>query len=406
MRWLIACLAISVMAASASAGPYSEAHYDSGNIFDAPVEGLPSGVPSLEFLGWANGYVNYLPAVVGSSTWMDPTKALGPVTGNQFDIVALGDLDAAAILAGDPAGEITMTFAGPIRDGVDADFAVFENTFLESGNSQAFSELAYVEVSSDGANFARFESDSLTPGPITQYGSLNTTDVYNLAGKHVNNNGSAWGTPFDLDDLSDHALVLGGLLDLQAVTHVRVVDIPGSGDFLDGDGDPIYDAWVTLGSGGFDLEAVGVLNQRPDFDGDGDVDDGDLDLLCAAVRAGSDDLQYDFDNDGDVDEDDLAAMAGQAVETVVGVGTALGDANLDGVVNATDLAVMQVHFGLSPKGWGHANANTDEIINATDLAIMATTFGYVAPTGAVPEPTTIALLTTGLAGLIGRRRRT
>jgi hypothetical protein len=397
---------MSVMAAAATAGPYSAAQSDPGNLFDAPVEGLPGGAVSPEFLGWASGYLDYLPAVVGASTWMDPTKALGPVTGDQFDIVALGDLNAAAIAAGDSPGEITLTFDVPLRDGLDADFAVFENTFLESGISQAFAELAYVEVSSDGVNFARFESDSLTAAPVSQYGSLNTTNVYNLAGKHVNNNGNAWGTPFDLDDLSDHALVLGGQLDLQAVTHVRVVDVPGSGDFLDGDGDPIYDAWVTMGSGGFDLEAVGVLNQRPDFDLDGDVDDGDLDWLSAIIRAGSSDMQYDFDNDGDVDEDDLAAMAGQAVETAVGVGTALGDANLDGVVNATDLAVMKANFGFSPKGWGAGNANTDEVINATDLAIMATTFGFVAPTGAVPEPTTMLLLTTGLAGLIGRRRRT
>ena len=27
---------------------------------------------------------------------------------------------------------------------------------------------------------------------------------------------------------------------------------------------PIYDAWVTWGSGGLDLEAVGVINQAPE----------------------------------------------------------------------------------------------------------------------------------------------
>jgi len=83
---------------------------------------------------------------------------------------------------------------------------------------------------------------------------------------------------------------------------VRIVDVPGSGDFVD-DADtclapntgpdwtnyvaphPIYDQWPTWGSGGFDLEAVGVLHAQElpaDFDLDGVVDARDLAALLAA----------------------------------------------------------------------------------------------------------------------------
>ena len=39
-----------------------------------------------------------------------------------------------------------------------------------------------------------------------------------------------------------------------------LVDIPGTGQFFDSTGWPIYDPSVTEGSGGFDLEAVGAIS--------------------------------------------------------------------------------------------------------------------------------------------------
>ena len=58
------------------------------------------------------------------------------------------------------------------------------------------------------------------------------------------------------------------------------------------------------------------------------------------MRAGSIDLRYDFDNDGDVDGDDLTALAAGDLETGVGVGTARGDFNLDGVIDIEDVRSM------------------------------------------------------------------
>ncbi len=54
--------------------------------------------------------------------------------------------------------------------------------------------------------------------------------------------------------------VRNGLVDLNDIKYVRIVDIPGCGYFRDSEGRPIYDAWITWGSGGLDLEAVGVIN--------------------------------------------------------------------------------------------------------------------------------------------------
>ena len=142
-----------------------------------------------------------------------------------------------------------------------------------------------------------------------------------------------------------------------------------------------------------------------DVDNDGDVDADDIDLLCANM--GGDVATYDLDGDMDVDEDDLIYMVEHLVELQDGsgrLGTKRGDINLNGLANATDLAIMKPNFGQWPKNWVDGNANCDDIVNATDLAILAANFGFAAPTGsAVPEPITMVLLALGGVGV--RRRK-
>lgn len=191
------------------------------------------------FLAWAAGWENY---VVGSEVdpgWQTPEKALGKAIGTSFDIVSLGR-----------GGEITLTFAAPITDGEGWDFAVFENGF-----SDTMLELAYVEVSSNGIDFFRFANDSLTSSPVGGFGSLDPTNIEGFAGKYR----QGCGTPFDLAELAG----ISPLLDVANVGYVRLVDIVGDGTYVDASGDVIYDPYPTIGSAGFDLDAVGVINTVP-----------------------------------------------------------------------------------------------------------------------------------------------
>lgn len=178
-------------------------------------------------------------------------SALGPAdavtggddeNGNPFPVVSLGD-----------AGTATLTFDSPISDIAGQDLAVFENPFNE-----VFLELAHVEVSSDGLNFFRFPSISLTQTTtqIAGFGTLDATDLHNLAGTAPG--GSA--TPFDLEDLRHHFPAL----DINRITHVRVIDVVGSLNpahrSLDSLGNPINDPYPTdFITGGFDLDAVGAF---------------------------------------------------------------------------------------------------------------------------------------------------
>jgi len=252
-RILTGTLAAALLiAASARGGTYTEA-----------------GITPDQCVGWATGWQNY---VVGEWTtpgwptavdaeWRHAERALGPATAqHDYDVVSLG-----------PSGSITLTFDATIVNGDGADFAVYENGFwATSFGGGFFAELAYVEVSSDGLAWARFPSVSLTEEPIglspaaRQNLPIDPTDVYNLAGKHPNNSYNAVvtceGTPFDLSDLLAAASVLSGAVDLNDIHYVRIVDIIGNGGSLDSLGNPIYDGYPTAGSGGFDLEAVGVIH--------------------------------------------------------------------------------------------------------------------------------------------------
>jgi len=144
-----------------------------------------------------------------------------------------------------------------------------------------------------------------------------------------------------------------------------------------------------------------------DFDGDGDVDADDIDILCANM--GGDLDPYDVNDDGIVDEDDMVYHVENLVEydsdddgTPDGNGTYRGDFNLDGVVNATDLQLMKGSFGTSGVGYAGGNANCDTVVNATDLQILKGSFGS-SVTG-VPEPLTVGLLAVGGAALLRRRK--
>jgi len=200
------------------------------------------------FVAWAKackiqrGYMDISKPDSGFAKVGDSVSATGPALDK--GVVSLGD-----------GGSATVSFSNPIKDGAGWDFAVFENTFLDT-----FLELAFVEVSSDGNRFVRFPSESLTD-TSKQTGAFGYTypeKVNNLAGKYV----VGFGTPFDLQELKDSAG-----LDILKIKFVRIVDVVGSINpkyaSRDSKGRKVNDPWPTLfPSSGFDLDAVGVIYEN------------------------------------------------------------------------------------------------------------------------------------------------
>ena len=113
-------------------------------------------------------------------------------------------------------------------------------------------------MSSDGTNYFRFPSTSLTQcqTQTSGFGNTDATKINNLAGKYR----SPFGTPFNLDDVPEN-----DLLDKNSVRFVKIIDVVGSLNFqlstFDSHENPINDPWPTpYNTCGFDLDAIGVIN--------------------------------------------------------------------------------------------------------------------------------------------------
>lgn len=311
MRIFDVQLIVVVISVFAYAGPYTEpgvnGYIGEDRRHADPCD--PNAVINPIFRGWATSVVSYAPAPGVFAVWADPNKALGKATGDYRDVVSLGDLDQSQIGMSLEPGQITLAFGEPVRDCNGYDFVVFENGLVSNYNTgggsikgQMFAELGYVEVSSNGVDFVRFPSVSLTAGLVGMYGTIEISDIYNLAGKHPNGNGVCTGTPFDLSEITQEEDVVSGVVDINNISYIRIVDIPGSGDFEDEAVEhieagswpvwdfyvskhPIYDAWLTFESSGVDLEAVGILEEQScsaDINLDGLVDMCDFVLFSSA----------------------------------------------------------------------------------------------------------------------------
>lgn len=167
---------------------------------------------------------------------------------------AIGQASTNGVVSLGDGGIATLTFDPPISDGNGFDFAIFENTFLDS-----FLELAFVEVSTDSQSWARFPNESLTQTKTqtAAFGYTQPTKIHNLAGKYRH----PYGTPFDLQDVA-----MMSNIRINEIRYVRIIDVVGSIDTLYAQRDSknriINDPWPTpFASSGFDLDAVGVINQ-------------------------------------------------------------------------------------------------------------------------------------------------
>ncbi|HLU87491.1 MAG TPA: T9SS type A sorting domain-containing protein [Taishania sp.] len=218
----------------------------------APAAGQPGSTAihkdSSVFIGWATnctvqrGYINIEDPSLGFATFGEEAWATGPATGISTNAVSLGD-----------GGMATLTFDLPIGNGAGPDFAIFEN-----GVTDGFLEFGFVEVSSDGIHFVRFPaiSEISTDTQVGGFGIVDCRYVHNLAGKYR----VGFGTPFDLEDIKDSANI-----DINSITHVRIVDVVGSINPLyatyDSQGNMVNNLHPTpFESAGFDLEAVGIIH--------------------------------------------------------------------------------------------------------------------------------------------------
>lgn len=228
MKHFLRSIAAAGLIASVLAGPFQ------------PAAGLPGSdaiaASDSRFTLWATAAtvargpteIDFLGSSLASyGTDTDATGPADATPASPYLVVSLGD-----------GGMATLTYSQPFGDVPGPDLVVFENGF-----SASFLELAHVEVSSNGVNFFRFPSTSLTAASanIGEGGAVDPTNIRNLAGKYL----AGFGTPFDLSELRH----VSPLLDIQRITHVRIIDAVGTNDpafaSLDAAGRIVIDPYPT-----------------------------------------------------------------------------------------------------------------------------------------------------------------
>ncbi|MCA9149179.1 MAG: hypothetical protein KDA92_07775 [Planctomycetales bacterium] len=160
--------------------------------------------------------------------------------------------------------------------------------------------------------------------------------------------------------------------------------------------------------GGLQIESHGggggILG---DFNGNGSLDAGDIDLLSDAVRDGTVN-GFDLDNDGSVTNADRLVWIEGLAKTYV------GDSNLDGEFNSSDFVVVftagQYEDGIAGNStWASGDWNGDREFDSSDFVAAFSGGGFEQgqrpAVAAVPEPAAMLLALSGLAMLPWIRKR-
>ena len=159
------------------------------------------------------------------------------------------------------------------------------------------------------------------------------------------------------------------------------------------------------------VQLLAVSGPAGDFNLDGLLDTRDVDLLVSGIVDGENSTTLDMTSDGIVDDADLsmwltdAAIANGFTEAYL-----LGDANLDGVVNAVDLNEVGIHWLQDAPRWSAGDFTANGTVNALDLNKVGIHWLASIPSAAspasVPEPAAFTLLLLGIMAtpLLNRRR--
>lgn len=162
------------------------------------------------------------------------------------------------------------------------------------------------------------------------------------------------------------------------------------------------DQIATVMSGDFsEWISDGILG---DYNDNGQLDAGDLDLQAAAIAAN--DLAYDLNNDGATNYADRQVWVKDLKSTWI------GDANLDGVFDSGDFVVAftagKYETG-DAAGWADGDFDGNLLFDSADFVASFIDGGYeagpVAAVAAVPEPSSVLLILVGLLGVLRIRRK-
>lgn len=152
---------------------------------------------------------------------------------------------------------------------------------------------------------------------------------------------------------------------------------------------------------------TGGASTPGDFDGSGQLDIADINLLTTESGNGTNSPAFDLNGDSVVDATDIGVWVKDLKNTWI------GDANLDGEFNSGDLVAV-FSAGLfetnQAANWETGDWNGDGVFSSGDFVVAFTDGGYeqgpapAAQVASVPEPNAAVLLALGISLIVARRR--
>ncbi|QDT00803.1 Alpha-amylase precursor [Adhaeretor mobilis] len=181
-------------------------------------------------------------------------------------------------------------------------------------------------------------------------------------------------------------------------------DVDGDGRVTNLDLFLLGDELIEGGAGFLTQQAFdGVLVRRGDVNNSGTTDGNDV----AELHAGFGGTAWidDLNADGSVDIDDVATLVDDLV------GTSRGDFDLDRDVDGGDFLAWQL--GIGGNRFDQGDANLDGVVDATDLGIWQAEYGFIAAgfgsaiaaSSAIPEPSSLVLVSLGLLVVCSSRKK-
>jgi hypothetical protein len=196
------------------------------------------------------------------------------------------------------------------------------------------------------------------------------------------------------------AVDVGGELSDGTFATQRVVNFPiqdvGFASLTD-DGLRLFDAAIDW--------LLGAAGTPGDFNGNGMLDAGDLDDLTTQSATVTHPAAYDLNADSLVNDADIGVWVKDLYNSWI------GDANLDGEFNSSDLVIVLAsgtYEANVDSVWSTGDFNGDGRTNSADLVAALADGGYEsgprAAVASVPEPTSVILALLGLLSFLVVRR--